>query len=114
MKAWEMSERARKVLKEILTTGRYVSACHDRFKFEVDVKAGEQFIEAYATEREAQAVQREREAARGFADLVKAIVNNRGECFIPTTGDEGASMELYEWDEKAHALLDTYNDNRKG
>jgi hypothetical protein len=80
----------------------------------VDVKAGEQFIEAYATEREAQAVQREREAARGFADLVKAIVNNRGECFIPTTGDEGASMELYEWDEKAHALLDTYNDNRKG
>ena len=94
MKAWEMSERARKVLKEILTTGRYVSACHDRFKFEVDVKAGEQFIEAYATEREAQAVQREREAAaRERENLISMF--------------EGTIRNM-------QSALATYNDNRKG
>lgn len=105
MKAWEMSERARKVLKEILTTGRYVSACHDRFKFEVDVKAGEQFIEAYATEREAQAVQREREAAKGLAErltiAIEQLEAHRG-LFDPTII-------------RAHkSVLATYNDNRKG
>ncbi|NBT58244.1 hypothetical protein EBT16_05620 [bacterium] len=72
-----------------------------------------EYIRQALAQREAQVRAEEREKVAGLVKLVSAIVNNRGSCFIPTTGGD-LSMELYNWDEKASVALATYNNNRKG
>ncbi len=76
-------------------------------------------IEAALAEREAQAVQREREAAKGLVEVLENIAayydDEMGRAVIPDWVEKKRLMENYhEIISKANAALDTYNDNRKG